>query len=204
MQYTGMFGTSGKWVNVRYNPGWGEPGEWYLQFSDGNEITIDNVEAFKGQEEYLGYISEDKYRDEVIWQNWAGVGNSDDVIRRVLEFVGYNDASRNSDVERLEANKLVVFEMAQQIVDGMTLDGLSKVEAPVAPSFQSLISDAQSDAGLCLQRIHIYDSLKQGREVGIGWSNESFLRDLPDSPYAPRVKQIMKEMRDLFRQGNVE
>lgn len=194
MHYSGVFGGPLKWVSVRYNSGWGEPGDWHLQFSDETTVTIDNVETFKDQATYLAFLSADKYRDEVIRQNWSGVGNNEDVIARTLNFLGYDEASKAADEQRVEANKLVVFEMAQQIVDGMTLEGLVAEPTLATPSVHTLITDAQQDAFFCLQRIHVYDALKQGREVGIGWSNESFLRDFPDSPYVPRVKQLMKEM----------
>jgi len=194
MRFQGIFGGPLKWVSVRYNQGWGEPGEWHLQFSDGTEVTIDNVEDFKHQTQYLGFLSADKYRDDVIRQNWSLVGNEEDIIRKTLEFLDYDENNKKADEQRLEANKLVVLEMAQQIVDGMTLERLVEAPSPTMPTFQSLIDDARQDALLCLQRLHVYNALKQGRDVGKGWSNESFLRDFPDSPYVPRIRQLMKEM----------
>lgn len=194
MHFQGIFGGPLKWVSVRYNQGWGEPGEWHLQFSDGTEVTVDNVEDFKLQTQYLGFLSADKYRDDVIKQDWSQVGNEEDIIRKTLEFLGYDENSAKADEQRLEANKLVVLEMAQQIVDGMTLDGLTKAPSANMPTFQSLIDDARQDALLCLQRLYVYNAVKQGRNVGKGWSNESFLRDFSDSQYAPRVRQLMQEI----------
>jgi hypothetical protein len=189
MIYHGALEANGKWASAMFNPGWGEPGEWYMRFSDNTSYTIDNVEGMGNQERYLGFLSADKYRDEVIRNNWKLVGNSDDVVARVLQFVGYDEQDKKTDEQRIERAKAVVLEFAQHAVDSFG-SGSSSSDAV---KFDSIFKEAEWIASTAAVRIRVYDALKNGETVGMGWSNESFLRDFPDSPYVARIKQMMQE-----------
>lgn len=196
MNHSGTTAKNDKEVIVMFNPGWGEPGEWYIQFSDGSGARIDNVEGMRGQQGYLDMLSADKYRDEIIKTNWSTVGSKDDVVRIVLEHVGYNEANKQEDLESLKQAGRILREYVKAMTTGIDTIAFSLKEYRTnSQKFARILKEIEEMIEICHDRIRVYEALKDGKTVGMGWSNESFLRDFPDSPYVPRVKQLMQEMQ---------
>lgn len=194
MNFSGVTIANGEAVMVQFNPGWGEPGEWYLSFGDKTQLTIDNCEGMGNQEEFLNRLSADKYRDAVIESNWRTLGHTDDVVRIALEYVGYNDASREEDLAKAEFQLKKLREAIQAVNTGLEADDVSmKVIEKSVNTIESVFKDIKEYVENCYHRIRVYDALKAGNEVGASWSNESFLRDFPDSKYTPQVKKFLEE-----------
>lgn len=196
MHFSGVSIANGKAVMAQYNPGWGEPGEWYLNFSDKTQLTIDNVEGMGDQESYLKRLSGDKYRDAVILSNWETLGNSDDVVRKTLEYLGYNDANRAEDKKRLDQEASKIRVIAQSITgtleeNDFSLEALSKNVKDLERSLKESTQFISS----CHDRIRVYDELNAGNKVGFSWSNETFIRDFPKSNLLPRVKKLMNDSK---------
>lgn len=196
MHFSGVTIANGKAVMAQYNPGWGEPGEWYLSFSDKTQKTVDNVEGMGDQESYLKRLSGDKYRDAVITSNWSTLGNSDDVVRMVLDYVEYNDENRAEDQKHLEQAAVKIRVIAQSITgtledSNFSLDSLSKNVKDLERS----LKESTQLISACHDRIRVYDEIKAGNKVGFSWSNETFLRDFPKSNLIPRVKKLMSDTK---------
>ena len=195
MHFSGVSIANGKAVMVQYNPGWGEPGEWYVNFSDKSQLTIDNVEGMGNQETWLKGLSEDKYRDEIIRTNWETCGNSDDVVRKVLEYLEYNDANRDEDQKRIDYAAAQIGAIARQITGTLeeqdfSLDAIAKD----VNNLERSLKESTEFITASHYRIRVYNLMKAGQKVGLSWSNESFLRDFPKSNLTPKVKQVMKSM----------
>ena len=184
----------GKWASASFNPGWGEPGEWYLSFSDGTSLRIDNVEGMGDQEEFLSRLSADVYRDKVIINNWLHEGTQDDVLKKMLEYVGYNDAARQEDVRNLQKMKALVIESAAYLVQELDTDDYSTMETvKKTRKFKNVLEDTLDIAEFLHHCIRVYDALQAGEPVGANWSNESFLKNFPDSPYVHRIRKLMED-----------
>lgn len=198
MNYSGTTEANGKHVNVMFNPGWGEPGEWHIAFSGGeNGLNIDNVDGVRSQEEYLNMLSADKYRDKIIETNWSTVGNNDDVIRIALEYVGYNDENKTLDLETLRQAGEILREYVKAMTTGIdSLDFSARTFRENSKKFERILQECEYLIETCHDRIRVYDAMKAGNPVGMGWSNESFLRNHATSPMIHRVKTIMQEMED--------
>lgn len=193
MNFSGATITNGEGVMVHYNPGWGEPGEWYLTFGNKTQMTVDDYNGMGNQEEYLDRLSADKYRDAVIDSNWEKIGNVDDVVRIVLEYVGYNDDSRAEDLAKAEFQLKRLREAIQEVTTGLEADIVSMREiANGVNAIEVTFKDIREYVENCYHRIRVYDALKSGDISGPSWSNESFLRDFPESKYAEQVKKALE------------
>lgn len=177
-----------KWVSAMFNPGWGEPGEWYLNFSDGSSLRIDNTENMGNQERYLATLTADKYRDEIIKDDWRTTGSHGDVMRIMLNYVGYNDARRLEDLHTLEEMKRMIVEGFAYTVETIGTPEYSSYELYLKNQrFQTTFKEALEIIDFTHECLSVYDHLQAGTPVGLNWSNESFLRD---SPYAARVQEL--------------
>lgn len=185
---------NGRWASASFNPGWGEPGEWYLSFSDGTSLRIDNIEGMGDQEKYLSKLSADVYRDKVITSNWIHEGTSDDVLKMMLEYVGYNDNARREDVQNLQKMKALVVESAAYLVKDLDTDDYSVMETiKRSRKFKKVLEETLEIVEFLHHCIRVYDALKAGESVGANWSNESFLKNFPDSPYVDRIRKLMED-----------
>lgn len=193
MNFSGVTVVNGQAVMVHYNPGWGEPGEWYLSFDNKTQLTIDDYSGMGNQEEYLNRLSADKYRDAIIDSNWERVGNLDDVIRLVLDYVGYNDDSRAEDFAKAEFQLKKLREAIQAVNTGLEADEVSmKLIEKSVNTIELVFKDIKEYVENCYHRIRVYNDLKSGEKVGASWTNESFLRDFPDSKYVPQIKKALE------------
>ena len=191
-----MLQANDKWASMSYNPGWGEPGEWSLSFSDGSSLRIDNAEGMGNQEEYLRKFTADKYRDAVITNNWIRCGDEDDVLRIMLEFVGYDEACRLNDLQNIEKLKQLSLESFSDIIKDFGTSAYRSYETDVKNrKFNNVFTKALDIAEILHKYIFVYDELKAGKSVGMNWSNESFLREFPDSPFAPKVRELMEQAK---------
>lgn len=192
MTFSGINLANDKGVHVQYNPGWGEPGEWYLHFSNREQRTIDDVSGMgPTQEAYLERLSADKYRDAVIESNWKNLGDADDVIKIVLEYLGYNDENRAEDVRRITFATGQLKELASNITDVLDAQdfSLQRIKNDVT-KFSNELNNSAEFLEAAQSRIRVYDALKAGKQVGLSWSNETFIRDFPKSPIADRIKEL--------------
>jgi hypothetical protein len=186
MTFKGVTIANGKAVMVHYNPGWGDPGEWYLNFSDKTLRVIDDPAGMgKDQLDYLNRLNGDKYRQRLFDCDWNTLGNSDDVVRIVLEYLGYNDDNLKEDEQRLAFEAEKIRGIAQEIT--ATLSGNDFSLEALNGNVNDLnrqVNDSKEYIEAIHYRIRVYRLLKEGNPVGVGWNNASFLRDFGNSEYA--------------------
>lgn len=193
MHFSGVTIANDKAVMVQFNPGWGEPGEWYLSFSDKTQLTIDNCKGMGDQEKFLDGFSADQYRDTLIAKNWVTVGETDDVIRIVLEYVGYNDDNRKEDQDKIVFQLEKLREVVRNINSSIENQNADVKSIAVGiHNLDRIFNDIKEYIENCQDRIRVYDALNAGETVGSSWSNETFIRDFPNSKYAPRILEAMK------------
>lgn len=192
MTFSGMNLANQKGVYVQYNPGWGEPGEWYLDFSNREQRTIDDVSGMgPTQEAYLERLSADKYRDAVIESNWKNLGDADDVVKVVLDYLGYNDDNREEDQKRIDFAAGQLKALASNIIEALEAPDFSVHHIKnEASTLSKELNDSAEFIEAAQHRIRVYDAVKAGEKVGLSWSNETFLRDFPKSPIADRIREL--------------
>lgn len=193
--YSGVVKENNKSVGVYYNPGWGEIGEWYMLYSDGHKVTVDNMEGFAdNQYDCLMKYTSDEYREKLILCNWETVGNNDDIVRRVLEFVDYDDDSV------LEDDRLIQ-EIQEKISDKILDLGthVNSVDFNVRTTEKKLsdidayVKDYASVIDAINHRMRVFDMLSEGKPVGLNWSNETFFRDYGDTVLAKQFKHLVEK-----------
>lgn len=191
----------GKWVDVDRDDGWGDPPTWYLDFSDGSRLVV----RYALEDTQLGVVqrlqklnrdgSLDKYLLELAQTDWKCVGREDDVEKRILEHFGYTRESQVKDYARLtELNRLMV-QSSGRFVQNMEIDlvhtnknsfnQLADFEEMFGRKFTVLtenIKKLKVEAAEVQTRIVFSDRLFNGEQVGLDWSNESFLAKYWSAP----------------------
>lgn len=195
MHFTGLTVANGKKVYVSFNPGWGEPGEWYLSFDDGSTLTFDNADGMgANQVEFLANISNDEYRAGYFERNWNNVGVSDDVVRVVLEYVGYNDNNETVDQEQLEFALARLRSMSENIINSLVPAGFSLNHVLTeAKKFENKLKEASIHIDAIQARIRVYNELKSGKTPGRGWTNKLFLEKFPNHKFAPLAEKFLEK-----------
>lgn len=195
MTFRGLTMANGKKVFVMFNPGWGEPGEWYLSLDGGVSLCIDNVEGMGGNQiEFLSHIVSDEYREKYFKNNWSTVGVSDDVVKFVLEYVGYNDDNEAEDKNNLENALARMKAFAESITRSLepAYFNLSKT-LEETQKFKAKLEDVSGPIEAAQDRIRVYNELKQGNPVGKNWNNATFLDQFPNSEFAPLAKKYLEK-----------
>jgi hypothetical protein len=195
MDFSGLTIANGKKAFVMFNPGWGEPGEWYVSLDDGVSLCIDNAEGMGGnQVEFLSNISSDEYREIYFKNNWSTVGTFDDVVRFVLEYVGYNDDNEAEDKEHLDKALATIKAFSEAVTRSLEPAYFNLAKSLEATrKFKQKLEDASAPIEAAQDRIRVYNELKQGNPVGRNWSNESFLRQFPNDRFAPLAEKYLKK-----------
>lgn len=196
MNFSGLTIANGKKAYVMFNPGWGEPGEWYISLDDGRSVCIHNVEGMGGnQMEFLSHIVSDEYRETYFKENWAKVGVSDDVVKFVLEYVGYNDDNEAEDKKNLDNALARIKAFSESITLSLEPAYFSLAKTlEEARKFKTKLEDASAPIEAAQDRIRVYNELKRGNPVGRNWSNETFLREFPNDRFAPLAEKYIKKV----------
>lgn len=181
--FNGFISYNGKAVSVMHNPGWGEHEEWYLSFNDRTTRTISNPEGMgKDQLDYLNRLTADKYRHEILENNWSELGNAEDVIKIVLEYVGFNDVNATDAYDDLKKFHIAIDHDLQDIAESMymqmaTADDIIRDLENTKKKVLSVRDEAMA-LSYCLQ---VYEKLKKNAPVGTGWDNASFVANFGDT-----------------------
>lgn len=185
--------TGDKIASFRFISGWGEPGEWYIQMGR-TQLVLDNVEGMGNQQEYLQRFVSDKYRLQTISQNWAKVGILDDAIRYCLEYIGYDEQSYERDLT-------IINSLDRMLVANADALGAFFEEIPSdeVSSFDHLRYNLGMYRGKILPDINqrenivrVYEQMVKGEKPGIGWTNESLIRDFPGSHEAQLATDFLQ------------
>lgn len=177
----GTIQANGKSASISFNPGWGEPGEWNIFFVDelgkrDGDLTLDAADSFPSQENYwlsLRYGRE-HYPEKFVNYEWEKeVGNYEDVIRIALEYTGYNDdaLAKNTALQTrtLAVLKESIADLSNSCNDiesfGSAVDKVEKLA-----KFIEQIRDEWNSMETC---IAVYRALKDGKQVGCGWTAET-------------------------------
>lgn len=195
MNFSGLTMANGKKAYVMFNPGWGEPGEWYISLDDGSSICINNVEGMgSNQIEFLSHIVSDEYRETYFKNNWSKVGVSDDVVRFVLEYVGYNDDNEAEDKDHLEKALARIKALSEAVTRSLEPAYFNLAQSLEATrKFKQKLEDASGPIEAAQDRIRVYNEIKRGNPVGRNWSNETFLKQFPNSEFAPLAKKYLEK-----------
>lgn len=196
MEYRGSISANGKTATVQFMPGWGEPGAWLIKLGKDDEYSVNQLFNDKiSQAEFLTHLSSEKVVKDLIEQDWRWVGNEEDVILACLEYTGYNDQNRAEDekiIERTEGLALELKEKVREYVlvsQDLDLEKLAEISAEAVTAFKAL-----KDSIRQLKKVtDVYDAMKAGEQVGLGWNNRSFLRNFPGHPVSRMISQVNAE-----------
>lgn len=192
--FSGITTVKGKTVLVSYNPGWGEIGEWYILYPNGHRVTVDDMEGFaKDQYDCLLKFSDDTFREKLLRCNWETVGTNDDVVKRALESVGYDEDSRMEDEDRIQQIQQEINEVVADLttyVNSIDFD-VSGTKKKMMLLDQALQFNAE-EIETINNRMRVFDLMEEDVEVGLNWSNKTFLRDFGDTDLARRFKNILQ------------
>lgn len=194
MNFSGLTIANGKKAYVMFNPGWGEPGEWYISLGDGSSICIDNAEGMGGtQLEFLSNFVSDDYREAYFKNNWSRVGVSDDVVRFVLDYVEYNDDNEAEDKELLEKALGRIKARSEEVTRSLEPAYFNLAKSlELTRKFKEKLEDASGPIEAAQDRIRVYNEVKRGNPVGRNWSNETFLKQYPNSEFAPLAAKYLE------------
>lgn len=194
MNYQGDYSYKDRSVSVRYSTGWGEPGEWTMLFTDAKSedkeqeyFVLNDADSLGSQDVGLRYCFSGNFK-VVFENNWVMFGNPEDVIKVIQDYVGYDDEARALDYQR----RLKIISFLKQAADKLSESTLEEDHDDIVAKVTA-VQDTFEEYALELDgidaRIHVYDEIKSGHEIGAGWSNESFLRDFGDTD---EVKELQK------------
>lgn len=181
--FNGFVSYNSKAVSVMHNPGWGEPEEWYLTFSDGTRKTISNPEGMgKDQLDYLNRLTADKYRHEILANNWAELGNKEDVIKVVLDYLEFNETNAAETYSDLKKFHITIDHDLQDIAESMymkmsTADDIIRDLENTKKKVLSM-RDELMTLSYCLQ---VYEKIKKNEPVGTGWNNASLVANFGET-----------------------
>lgn len=177
----GTISANNKSVSISFNPGWGEPGEWNIFFvnelgkRDG-DLTLDAADSFPSQENYwlsLRYGRE-HYPEKFVNYEWEKeVGNYEDVIRIALEYTGYDDEALAKDIARQDRTLVALKGSIANISNSCNdIASLGSVMDKVA-ELSKFIEKISDEWNALETTIAVYRALKEGKQVGCGWTAET-------------------------------
>lgn len=195
--YLGSISANGKTATVSYMPGWGDPGEWHIRLGEDDEFSISLMPNPENQLQFLSMLAADKYILQIADNDWKEVGDEDDVIRICLEYTGYNDANRAEDEALILKTEKIIEEIISKIrVYTMITSNLDLAElAKIVNEGNSAVNDLKDSINKLQKVLKVYDALKEGKPVGTGWSNETLLRDFPDSREAQLISKHLQKTK---------
>lgn len=196
MSYRGSISANGKTASVSYMPGWGDPGEWHINLGDEDEYSIPLMpNPDVDQLQFLSHIAAEKYVREIFANDWKEVGDEEDVIRICLEYTEYNDVNRAEDEALIEKVESMIREVTLKIQEyASTTPNLDLAELTrIAGEGNRAVNDLKDTIRQTRKVMDIYDAMKAGDTVGLGWNNRTFLRDFPDTPEAKLLTQVLAE-----------
>lgn len=169
-----------------------EPGQWYIQLGS-RVFTLENVDEGTSQLEYMEEFFSPEETIENVADGWSKIGTKDDVIRRCLEYTGYNSTDRERDL--LVVNNLR--ELASTNWESLAVFR-ANMPADYPASFNYLGPDSEryrnkilNDAQRREDIVKVYDRMTLGESIGLGWSNETLLANFPDSQKAQLVSRYL-------------
>ncbi|MBC9705250.1 MAG: hypothetical protein H9W81_09820 [Enterococcus sp.] len=177
-----------------YIPDWGAPGQWMVHLGAESSILLDDVSGLRSQHEQIERYVADRYILQVADENWSKMGDKDDAIRLCLEYTGYGEEERARDMKVIDALKRVVDQNRKdifEIIGSVTIDEVSSLQSVDAIS-NEYRDDMMREIAKREEIVNAYDRLDRGEQVGIGWTNETFLRDFPDTRAAELIRNRLK------------
>lgn len=193
--YRGSISANGKTATVSYMPGWGDPGEWHIRLGEDDEFSISLMPNPDNQLQFLSRIAADKYILRIADNNWKEVGDEDDVIRICLDYTGYNDDNRAEDEALIAKTEDIINEIITKIrvytmiTYNLDLNDLAKI----VNEGNAAVNNLKDSIEKLRKVINVYDALKEGKPVGVGWSNETLLRDFPESREAKLISEHLQK-----------
>lgn len=191
--FHGVTSFNQKVVTVTHNPGWGEPEEWYLTFDNGTSLVINNPEGMgKNQLDYLQRLTADKYREEILQTNWAGIGNVEDVIKTVLDYVGYNEVNSLKDYRTLHKFNVAVDQSLQDIAEGLHMNnGTIDHVIRDLEKMKNMLAGIRDQISVVSYRLDVYRKLQKNEPVGIGWNNATLFANYKDTTWGKLAGQYL-------------
>ena len=187
MRFEGMFQNDSRVVSVMFNPGWGEPGEYYFNSTKYGTHKADLIypeEVKRGQAEFLTRYVEDHW-PQVIKENWTKCMTEEDAALYA--------------VDALDMDTDLFFKYLNK-VRGTQTDFIMAMEKYGASADRMSISDANNAVKSIEQKVKKWEQFENtfgvllkaydiGSAYGLGWSNETFVRDFPDHPLADLARE---------------
>lgn len=174
----GVISANNKSASIIFNPGWGEPGEWNIFFTNelgkrDGDLTLDAADSFPSQENYWQGMmyGRERYPEKFVNYEWEKeVGNYEDVIRIALEYTGYDDVSLAKDIE-LQSRTLAVLKESIADISNSCSDIASFGSVVDKVTELSKFIEKIGDEWNALEiAIAVYRALKEGKQVGCGWT----------------------------------
>lgn len=187
MRFEGMFKNGDKLVSVMFDPGWGDPGQYNIQSTKYGYLTADYIypqEVQAGQANFLTRFV-DEYQPKVIEQNWSRCMTEGDVALYVVDALDMDDKlffEYLNTVREAQTEFYVMFAERGASADRMDI---AKAESSIKSLEQKLKTwkNLESMFGVLVQAYDI------GSAYGLGWNNETFVRDFPDHPLADLARE---------------
>lgn len=187
MRFEGMFKNGDKLVSVMFDPGWGDPGQYNIQSTKYGYLTADYVYPLDVQAGQANFLTRyvDEYKPKVIEQNWSRCMTDGDVALYVIDALDMDDKlffEYLNSVRETQAEFSMAFSNFGLIADRMNID---KAESSIKTLEQKLKTwkNLENTFGVLVQAYDI------GSAYGLGWSNETFVRDFPDHPLADLARE---------------
>lgn len=176
-----------RYVSVQFVPGWGEPGQYYIKSTKYGHITVDliyPVIAKNGQAALLDMFLE-SYRPEIIANNWERLKSAEDIALYVVDALDMDTDlffKYLNKVRGTQTDFIIAMEKYGATADRMSIDdakgALKSIEQKVKKWEQF-----ESTFGVLIKAYDI------GSGYGLGWNNETFVRDFPEHPLADLARE---------------
>ena len=215
--FEGITSFNDKNVIAKTITGWGEPSETHLKFiEDFMELTVGDPARWGVKNQFdqianmyrtLEFDDDGNIADNDIarnyWNNikslfdengWITFGNDFDVVRIVLGYVGYDEVNAEEDSLRLTVLREEVTTLLDQ-VQKRSLDSavsLSVIATQVYDVYNS-VQNKSEEAATITQRLDVFNSLQAGKDLGVGWTNETFWVNYGETDLAKKIAKLLEK-----------
>lgn len=177
----GTISANNKSAGILFNPGWGEPGEWNIFFTNergerDGDLTLDAADSFPSQENYWQHLSygRERYPEKFVNYEWEKeVGNYEDVIRIALEYTGYDDDALAKDIALQNRTLVAIKESIADLSNSCSdIASFGPVAGKIA-ELSKFIEKIGDEWNALETAMTVYRKLKDGQQVGCGWTAET-------------------------------
>ena len=206
---------NGKTVEVNLHTEWSSPSYWILKFDDGKKLKVNEAWNNGSSTQFTTFSFYHYNKDwddkefqadiiEAFRENWDNYGNSEDVLRIIFKYVGYNAQNVEQDkaiIRKLEEDVVFATERAYKEIDRLVVDSETfKPKDFDFEEFETILDELkafgrakQDMIAVSKERIAFFNRLEAGEEVGVGYTNASFWKNFAGSDEGVAVHKILED-----------